>query len=91
MRVEHTHCFSDHGEGGHYHEDTEPEVVEYEGYFSVAEQIYRFDPPGETHNIGRDWILLLASVQLNFTFYVPKENNFIWFLNNDYFWNFLFL
>lgn len=59
MRVEHTHCFSDHGEGGHYHEDTEPEVVEYEGYFSVAEQIYRFDPPGETHNIGRDWVLLL--------------------------------
>lgn len=54
LRVEHTHCFSDHGEGGHYHEDIEPDVVEYEGYFNVAENIYRFDPPTVTHKIGRD-------------------------------------
>jgi hypothetical protein len=28
LRMEHTHCFSDHGEGGHYHYDTTPDEVE---------------------------------------------------------------
>ena len=75
LRVEHTHCFSDHGEGGHYHEDTEPEVVEYEGYFNVAEQIYRFDPPGVTHNIGRDWNYLQNRWNMwnKSHLYVPKK------------------
>lgn len=54
LRVEHTHCFSQHGEGGHYHHDTSPEDVVYEGYFNVAEMVYRIDPPAVTHNIGRD-------------------------------------
>ena len=45
LRLEHTHCFSQHGEGGHYHEDTTPEEVEYEAYFNVAEWIYRIDRP----------------------------------------------
>lgn len=31
LRVEHTHCFSIHGEGGHYHEDVTPETVVYSG------------------------------------------------------------
>lgn len=54
LRVEHTHCFSSHGEGGHYHIDTTPEIVEYIGYYNIAEYIYRIDPPAVTHNIGRD-------------------------------------
>ena len=29
LRVEHTHCFSDHNEGGHYHHDLSPDTVEY--------------------------------------------------------------
>lgn len=54
LRIEHTHCFSQHGDGGHYHYDTTPDIVEYEGYFNIAEKIYRIDAPKETHNIGRD-------------------------------------
>ncbi len=29
--MEHTHFYSEHGEGGHYHNDTTPEEVEYHG------------------------------------------------------------
>lgn len=54
LRVEHTHCFSHHGEGGHYHYDTTPEEVEYEGLFVVAEKLIRVDRPKETHLVGRD-------------------------------------
>ncbi|XP_078588340.1 ester hydrolase C11orf54 homolog [Branchiostoma floridae x Branchiostoma japonicum] len=54
LRVEHTHCFSHHGEGGHYHYDTTPEEVEYRGYFLPAEYIYRVDRPKVSHMIGRD-------------------------------------
>ncbi|GBO21390.1 Ester hydrolase C11orf54, partial [Araneus ventricosus] len=54
MRVEHTHCFSDHGVGGHYHEDTTPEEVEYEGYFNLAETLYRIDQPHEVFDFGKD-------------------------------------
>ncbi|XP_041054105.1 ester hydrolase C11orf54 homolog isoform X2 [Carcharodon carcharias] len=54
LRVEHTHCFSHHGEGGHYHYDTTPDTVEYLGYFLPAELLYRIDRPEKTHNIGRD-------------------------------------
>ncbi|KAI2664328.1 hypothetical protein H4Q32_002505 [Labeo rohita] len=54
LRVEHTHGFSHHGEGGHYYTDTTPDTVEYLGYFMPAEFVYRIDRPTETHNIGRD-------------------------------------
>lgn len=52
LRVDHTHCFSHHGEGGHYHYDTTPKGVEYVGYFSIAEKIYRVDAPKVTHQVG---------------------------------------
>ncbi|KAJ4990646.1 Ester hydrolase C11orf54-like protein [Stagonosporopsis vannaccii] len=45
LRIEHTHCFSDHGEGGHYHYDTTPEDVQYEAWFNAAEVLYRIDRP----------------------------------------------
>ncbi|XP_059042493.1 ester hydrolase C11orf54 homolog isoform X2 [Mustela lutreola] len=54
LRLEHTHCFSHHGEGGHYHYDTTPDTVEYLGYFLPAEFLYRIDQPKETHLFGRD-------------------------------------
>lgn len=54
LRVEHTHCFSHHGEGGHYYIDTTPDTVEYLGYFMAAEFVYRIDRPTETHLVGRD-------------------------------------
>uniref|UniRef100_A0A3Q3QUW6 DUF1907 domain-containing protein n=1 Tax=Monopterus albus TaxID=43700 RepID=A0A3Q3QUW6_MONAL len=54
LRVEHTHCFSHHGEGGHYYIDTTPDSVEYLGYFMPAEFVYRIDRPNETHRVGRD-------------------------------------
>eukprot|EP00037_Helgoeca_nana_P019285 m.187699 g.187699 ORF g.187699 m.187699 type:complete len:317 (-) comp24800_c0_seq1:208-1158(-) len=54
LRVEHTHVFSSHGQGGHYHYDVTPVDVEYTGYFVVAEEIHRVDAPTETHQVGRD-------------------------------------
>ena len=54
LRIDHTHCFSKHGAGGHYHYDTTPDEVEYECFFNVAEKLVRVDQPKETHNIGRD-------------------------------------
>lgn len=54
LRLEHTHCFSEHGDGGHYHYDTTPDTVEYEAYLNVAERLHRIDPPATTHNVGRD-------------------------------------
>jgi hypothetical protein len=45
LRMEHTHCFSHHGDGGHYHFDTTPEDVEYEAYLNAAEVLYRIDRP----------------------------------------------
>lgn len=43
LRPQHFHCFSKTNNGGHYHYDTTPEIVEYEGYFSVAERIIIVD------------------------------------------------
>ncbi|CAH3199415.1 unnamed protein product [Porites evermanni] len=54
LRVEHFHCFSDHGEGGHYHYDVTPDEVQYSGFFNLAEKIYRIDRPLVTHSVGRD-------------------------------------
>jgi hypothetical protein len=45
LRMEHTHCFSHHGDGGHYHFDITPEDVEYEAYLNAAEILYRIDRP----------------------------------------------
>eukprot|EP00049_Salpingoeca_infusionum_P007442 m.121065 g.121065 ORF g.121065 m.121065 type:complete len:320 (+) comp13700_c0_seq5:203-1162(+) len=54
LRVDHTHGFNLKGDGGHYHYDVTPTDVKYTGYFVVAEQIFRIDPPTKTHQIGRD-------------------------------------
>lgn len=45
LRMEHTHCFSADGRGGHYHYDLDEAEIEYEGYFNIAEVIYRVDRP----------------------------------------------
>lgn len=45
LRMEHTHCFSDHNQGGHYHYDTTPDNVKYVAYLNVAQSIYRIDQP----------------------------------------------
>ncbi|XP_026501656.1 ester hydrolase C11orf54 homolog [Vanessa tameamea] len=54
LRVQHFHGFGPHGDGGHYHYDTTPELVHYEGYFALAQTVVRIDAPKETHHIGRD-------------------------------------
>jgi len=54
LRVEHSHGWGDDGSGGHYHYDTTPADVEYIGYYSIAEYIYRVDKPVATHGFGRD-------------------------------------
>lgn len=54
LRVEHTHGFSTHNQGGHYHYDTTPKFVEYTGMFTIAESIHRIDAPAVTHQVGRD-------------------------------------
>ena len=45
LRMEHFHCFSDHGHGGHYHYDVTPDDVSYLGYFNVGDVLYRVDEP----------------------------------------------
>lgn len=53
LRVEHFHCFSEHGQGGHYHFDTTPNEVEYRGYFMLADYVYRVDQPPQTTALAR--------------------------------------
>ncbi|CRK96432.1 CLUMA_CG009848, isoform A [Clunio marinus] len=43
LRYHHFHCFSKHNHGGHYHYDVTPDIVEYEGYFNIAERIILID------------------------------------------------
>jgi hypothetical protein len=57
LRMEHTHCFTKGGQdedraaetskGGHYHYDLDDtkDKIEYEGWFNVAEYLYRVDQP----------------------------------------------
>ncbi|XP_037049611.1 ester hydrolase C11orf54 homolog [Bradysia coprophila] len=54
LRLQHFHSFSKSVWGGHYHIDTTPDIVEYEGYFNVGERIVRIDRPINTHQFGRD-------------------------------------
>ncbi|CAG2187761.1 Ester hydrolase C11orf54,Ester hydrolase C11orf54 homolog [Mytilus edulis] len=53
LRVEHFHCYSEHGQGGHYHNDTTPNEVEYRGYFILADYVYRVDQPPQTTELAR--------------------------------------
>ena len=43
LRLEHSHGWSDHGQGGHYHYDVTPQEIAYRGYFNVAEKLIRID------------------------------------------------
>ncbi|BFZ05420.1 hypothetical protein BsWGS_08459 [Bradybaena similaris] len=45
LRQEHFHCFSHHGQGGHYHYDTTPDNASYLAYFNLADAVYRIDLP----------------------------------------------
>ncbi|KAJ6633590.1 Ester hydrolase C11orf54 like [Pseudolycoriella hygida] len=54
LRLQHFHSFSKGVWGGHYHYDTTPHIVEYEGFFNVGEKIVRIDKPIHTHQFGRD-------------------------------------
>jgi len=51
LRVEHSHFFSDHGEGGHYHYDITPNDVEYVGYYVPAEELVRIGQPSAAPTI----------------------------------------
>lgn len=53
LRLEHTHGYGKDC-GGHYHYDTTPDTAEYDGYFSIAEFMYRVDRPKVTHSVGRN-------------------------------------
>uniref|UniRef100_A0A0K8TRB6 Putative ester hydrolase c11orf54-like protein n=1 Tax=Tabanus bromius TaxID=304241 RepID=A0A0K8TRB6_TABBR len=54
LRLQHFHSFSKSHWAGHYHIDTTPDYVEYEGYFTFGEKIVRVDKPVNTHKFGRD-------------------------------------
>ena len=45
LRPEHSHGWGEEGQGGHYHGDTTPDMVEYRGYYSLPEEVYRVDRP----------------------------------------------
>ncbi|KAK8724016.1 hypothetical protein OTU49_011400 [Cherax quadricarinatus] len=53
LRLEHSHGYGKEY-GGHYHYDTTPETVEYQGFYNVAEFMYRVDRPKVTHSFGRN-------------------------------------
>jgi len=46
--------FGNHGEGGHYHHDTEPTTVKYTAYFNVAKKLIRVDQPEIALLFGKD-------------------------------------
>ena len=48
LRLEHCHFYSDHGDGGHYHYDITPDIVEYDGYFILAENLHRIATPSHS-------------------------------------------
>ncbi|XP_033220131.1 ester hydrolase C11orf54 homolog [Belonocnema kinseyi] len=54
LKVQHFHSFSYHGEGGHYHIDTTPDIVEYLGYFTPGEIFYRVDQPSVVKSSGKN-------------------------------------
>lgn len=43
LRLQHFHAYSSGDKGGHYHNDTTPDTVQYEGYFSVVDRIILID------------------------------------------------
>ncbi|XP_025193709.1 ester hydrolase C11orf54 homolog [Melanaphis sacchari] len=43
LRFQHFHLYSDHNQGGHYHNDTEPNTIKYTGYFGVSKQFTKID------------------------------------------------
>ena len=60
LRYQHFHCFSKHNHGGHYHYDVTPEIVEYEGYFNVAERIVLIDK-NSVSNISSCYLIIMLS------------------------------
>jgi len=54
LRLQHFHLFSNHGEGGHYHYDTEPTTVKYTAYLNVAKKLIRVDQPETALLFGKD-------------------------------------
>ncbi|XP_065155796.1 ester hydrolase C11orf54 homolog isoform X1 [Atheta coriaria] len=54
LRVQHFHLYSHHGQAGHYHIDTTPDVVEYLGFFNLADEIIRVDKPPQSAGFGKD-------------------------------------
>ncbi|KAI0230035.1 Ester hydrolase C11orf54 [Lamellibrachia satsuma] len=53
LRLQHFHCFSKHGDGGHFHTDTTPADAQYLGYFTLGESIVRLDRPAEKNTSAR--------------------------------------
>lgn len=54
LRLQHFHTYSDHHLGGHYHTDESPNTVEYLGYFSPGDTVFRVDQPPTHRGFGRD-------------------------------------
>ncbi|KYM83575.1 Ester hydrolase C11orf54 like protein [Atta colombica] len=55
LRVQHFHsAFDENRLGGHYHIDTTPDTIEYEGYFNMAATLYRVDQPPNKLQFGKD-------------------------------------
>lgn len=54
LRPQHFHLFGNHGEGGHYHHDTEPTTVKYTAYLNVAKKLIRIDQPEIALLFGKD-------------------------------------
>jgi len=51
LRLQHFHLYTDRDQGGHYHNDTEPNTIKYTGYFGVSKQFTKIDKSNEVCNI----------------------------------------
>jgi len=50
LRLQHIHLYTDRDQGGHYHNDTEPNTIKYTGYFGVSKQFTKIDKSNEVCN-----------------------------------------
>lgn len=72
LRFQHFHCFSMHNQGGHYHYDVTPEIVEYEGYFNVARRIILIDKNPAIAIASSSMIISLSLVFAQLLIYLSK-------------------
>lgn len=68
LRLQHFHSYSRHNHGGHYHYDTTPDIVEYEGYFNVVDRIIIVDKNSAISSAGYSIVTVALSAFIKMFF-----------------------